>query len=227
MSTRQITAITTALHCARGRLQITAAGLAVAVLAAGCGSSSSTTTNTSAAKSTTRTSAASAPAGWTGMGSALATFATAHRPVTDPAACPQSGCYGNSIAPPYVGAGQCCEFVELSTTGPPDNRVDGYTQGFPEGTSIAVARGLVRLLMPNDTTTTGFVIRRDPSGHTCAIWNVRSPTLGKWFSSKTIGDPQGVMRIDLNTLNTQKVFSTNNVTQAVLSARADDHSTNC
>jgi lysozyme family protein len=68
MSTRQITAITTALQCPRGRLQVTAAGLAVAVLAAGCGSSSSTTTNTSAAKSPARTSAASAPAAWTGMG---------------------------------------------------------------------------------------------------------------------------------------------------------------
>jgi hypothetical protein len=40
----------------------------------------------------------------------------------------QSGGYGSSTS--YPGARQCCEFVELSTTGAPDNRVKGYTQAF-------------------------------------------------------------------------------------------------
>jgi hypothetical protein len=231
MSKRHIAAIEIALQCeragARRRLQIAAAGLAVAVLAAGCGGSTSTTSSPSAAQSPPRTSTASAPPGWTGMGAPLSAFQTAHPPQTSPNACPQGGCYGNALAPQYVGEGQCCEFDALSTTGPPDNRVDGYTQAFPVGTSIKVAQNLVRILMPSDTTTTAFFIQHDPAGHTCALWNVRSLTLGKWFSSKKVRDPQGVMGIDLNTLNTQKVFSAHNVTQAATSTVVNDHSTGC
>jgi hypothetical protein len=131
------------------------------------------------------------------------------------------------ISPAYVGEGQCCEFVALSTTGPPDSRVNGYTQAFPVGTSIAIAKHLVRILMPSDTTTTAFSIQHDANGHTCAIWNVQSHTLGKWFSSTKVRDPQGVMGIDLNTLNTKEVFSAKNVTQAVISTVANNHSTRC
>jgi hypothetical protein len=52
------------------------------------------------------------------------------------------------------------------------------------------------------------------------LWN------GKWFSKKA-GDPQGVLGIDLNTINTQRVFSAKNVTQAVIGTDAADHRTNC
>ena len=231
MSKRHIAAIEIALKCAcaraRRRLQITAAGLAVAVLAAGCGGSTSTTSSTSAAQSRVPSSTASAHSGWTGIGAPLSAFETAHSPQTSPDACPQGGCYGNGVFPAYVGQGQCCEFVDLSTTGPPDNRVDGYTQAFPVGTSIASAMNLVRILAPSDTTTTAFFIHHDSTGHACAIWNVQSHTLGQWFSAKKVGDPQGVMGIDLNTMNTQQVFSAKNVTQAVIRTGAAAHRTNC
>jgi hypothetical protein len=231
MSKRHIAAIEIALQwaCAGSwrRLQIAAAGLAVAVLTAGCGGSTSSTSSTSAAQSPARTSTASAPPGWTGMGAPLSAFETAHSPQTSPGACPQGGCYGNGVFPAYVGQGQCCEFVDLSTTGPPDNRVDGYTQAFPAGTSIALAMNLVRILMPSDTTTPAFFIHHDSSGHTCELWNVQSPTLGQWFSAKKVGDPQGVLGIDLNTINTQQVFSAKNVTQAVIGTGAVGHRTNC
>jgi hypothetical protein len=231
MSKRPIAAIAFGLRCACGSTrrcaQIPAAGLVVAVLAAGCGGSASITNTTKAAQSPTRTSTADAPAGWSGMGAPLSAFETAHSPQTSPGACPQGGCYGNDVFPAYVGQGQCCEFVDLSTTGPPDNRVDGYTQAFPVGTSVALAMNLVRILMPSDTTTTAFFIHHDSTGHTCAIWNVQSHTLGEWFSAKQVGDGRGVMSIDLNTTNTQQVFSAKNVTQAVIRTGAAGHRTNC
>jgi hypothetical protein len=117
--------------------------------------------------------------------------------------------------------------VELSTTGPPDNRVDGYTQAFAIGTAVAAAKLEVLALMPSDTTTTAFFFRHDSSGHTCGVWNVQSPILGKWFSTKQVEDPQGVIRIELSTLNTQQVFSASNVTQAVIGTGAAGHKTNC
>jgi hypothetical protein len=220
MSKRHIAATAIALHCACAgrRLQITAAGLAVAVLAAGCGGSTSTTSSTGAAQSRARTSTASAHSGGSGMGAPLPAFATAH-PLQE------GGGYGSRTS--YPGAGQCCEFVELSTTGPPDSRVDGYTQAFAIGTSVAAAKLEVLALMPSDTRTTAFFIRHDSSGHTCGLWNVQTPTLGKWFSTKKVGDPQGVMGIDLNTMNTQQVFSAQNVTQAVIGTAAAGHRTNC
>jgi hypothetical protein len=222
MSKRHIAAIAIALQCAcagaRTRLQIAAAGLAVAVLAVGCGGSTSTKSSTSAA----RTSPASAPSSWSGMGAPLSAFATAHPPQEGGG---QAGGYGSSTS--YPGVGQCCEFVELSTTGPPDNRVDGYTQAFAIGTSVAAAKLEVLALMPSDTTTTAFFIHHDSSGHTCELWNVQSPTLGKWFSTKKVRGPQGVMGIDLSTINTQQVFSAKNVTQAVIGTGATGHRTNC
>jgi hypothetical protein len=197
------------------RTRIAAAGLAVAVLVASCGGSTST-------KSAARASTGSAPAGWSGMGAPLSAFATAHPPQEGGG---QAGGYGSSTS--YPGPGQCCEFVDLSTTGPPDNRVNGYTQAFAIGTSVGAAKLEVLALMPIDTTTTAFSFHHDSNGHTCGLWNVQSPTLGRWFSTEKIEDPQGVIGIDLSTLNTQQPFSAKNVTQAVIGTAATDHTTNC
>jgi hypothetical protein len=205
------------------RSHIAAIAAAVAVLAGGCGGSSAATSSTSGTQTPAQTSTASAPPGWTGMGAPLSSFQTAHPP--DTSGCATGGCYGGGI--PYTGQGQCCEFVDLSTTGPPDNRVDGYTEAFRVGTSVAAAKFEALALMPSDTTTTASFIHHDSSGHTCELWNIQSPTLGKWFSTKKVGDPQGVMGIDLNTINTQQVFSARNVTQAVIGIGAAGHTTDC
>jgi hypothetical protein len=230
MSERPIATIEIALKGACGRTrrwaQTPVAALVAAVLAAGCGSVS-TTNGTKAAQSPARNPTVSAPAGWSGMGAPVSAFETAHPPQMSPGACPQGDCYGNAVSPAYIGQGQCCEFVDLSTTGPPENRVDGYTQAFPVGSSITLAMNRVRVLMPSDTTTTAFFINHDSTGHTCAIWNVQSHTLGQWFSAKKVGDGQGVMGIDLNTMNTQQVFSAKNVTQAVIRMGAAGRRRDC
>jgi hypothetical protein len=191
----------------------------------------------SAPKHTTPTAIGSAHAGRTGIGAPFSAFEAAHPPVTDPSACPapptltnvqtSGGCYGNPITPAYAGAGQCCEFESVSTTGPPANRVDGYTQAFPVNTSITAARRAVLALMPPDTVTTGFFIQHDSTGQRCAMWNVASRTLGRWFSSTRAHDHNGVLGIDLNTTNTQLAFTTQNVTQAVISTTALDHTSIC
>jgi hypothetical protein len=222
MSKRITAAVVMAFQCACvgswRRLRITAAGLAVAALVAGCGGSTSTTSTTSAA----RTSTARVPSGWSGMGAPLSAFATAHPPQEGGG---QAGGYGSSTS--YPGPGQCCEFVDLSTTGPPDNRVDAYTQAFAIGTSVGAAKLEVLALMPSDTTTTAFSFHHDSRGHSCGLWTVQSRTLGKWFSAKKVGDPQGVMGIDLSTLNTQQVFRAHNVTQAVIGTAARGHRSSC
>jgi hypothetical protein len=72
MSKRRVVVIEIALQCACAgswrRLQIAAAGLAVALLAAGCCGSSATTRRTNAAHSPAPASATSEPSGWSGMG---------------------------------------------------------------------------------------------------------------------------------------------------------------
>lgn len=170
--------------------------------------------------------------GSTAMGATFSAFEAAYPAVTNLNACPPAplpasqtfgGCYGSSITPPYVGSGQCCEFVAVSTTGPPDNRVDGYTQGFPENTSITAAKQAVLALLPHDAVTTAYFLQRDATGHTCTFWNVASRTLGTLFPK----DPAGEIGIDLNTKNTQLAFSASNVTQAVLSTTPLDHNASC
>ena len=116
------------------------------------------------------------------MGGSLSAFETAH-PLQEGRG--QAGGCGSSTS--YPGAGQCREFVKLSPTGPPDDRVNGYTQAFAIGTSVAASKLEVLTLMPSDTTTTAFFIHRDSSGHTCELWNVQGPTLwpGEQLTAET------------------------------------------
>jgi len=160
-------------------------------------------------------STSGAPSGWTGMGARLSAFRAAY-----PRVASEDG-YGSAPGHP---PGQCCEFHDVSTTGLAGDRVDGYTQAFSSGTGLAAAKLKVLALMPRDTVTTAFFIQ-DYAGTTCALWNVRSSTLGRWFAR--VGDAEGVMSIDLNTLNTQTAFSPNDVTEAAISTGPATHSSSC
>lgn len=158
------------------------------------------------------------------MGAPLSAFARAHPQHL--AGCSAGTCYGNTIS---NGDGDCCEFTLLETTGPPANRVDGYTQAFETGTTVGEAKAAVLALMPRDTRTTAYFIQHDSNGATCAFWNIQSATLGKWFSGPKVGDAKGVLGIELSTddENGNIVYKARDVTDAVVSLAPVDRSTNC
>ena len=203
-----------------GRAPVVVICTLAAALATGCGGSSMSTTTAAKSKPPQRSPATR---GWSGMGAPLAAFARAHP--KNLAGCP-AACYGRSIS---NVEDVCCEFTTMQTTGSPFYRVDGYTQGFTNGTTIRKARAAVLALMPRDTRSTGYFIQHDSTGASCAFWNIQSGALGKWFSGRTVGDTKGVLSIELSTLDASgnPVYHASNVTSAVIGLGPVDHSINC
>ena len=157
------------------------------------------------------------------MGAPLTSFESAHP--KNLAHCSAGTCFGSQIT---NSEGSADEFTTLMTGGPV-NRVDGYTQAFVNGTNGAEAKAEVLALMPRDTKTTAFFVRHDSIGNSCAFWNIKSATLGRWFSAPKIGDPTGIMGIELSTIDSagNSVYDPSHVTSASVGLGSLDHGTNC
>jgi hypothetical protein len=110
------------------------------------------------------------------------------------------------------------QFVLVSTTGAPEYRVDGYEQAIGDGTPLATAKAAILSLLPRDTMTTAFWIAHGENG-SCAFWNVKSKTLGRWFNGHRVGDPQGHLGIILATATAEGTyaFTPDNVPHASVS----------
>jgi hypothetical protein len=200
-------------------------GVALVSSVAGCGGNASASGNTHPA--TTAKSAVAqkpTPTGWTGMGSLLTSFQIAHP--KNLSGCPAGTCFGTTI---NNSEGDADEFVLLTTTGVAANRVDGCTQAFSDGTTIADAKVAVLASMPKDTRITSYFVQHDSVGSTCAFMNVRSRTLGRWFSGKKVGDAAGVMSVEFSaaTASGSFVYTPRNIESASVSLAPVNHSINC
>ena len=194
----------------------------LAVLAfAGCGSSGTSSSSSHPNISTTKPTTQAAVASWTGLGAKLSEWETAHPKRTE--GCPAGTCFGTKV--PTGSNESAYEFMTLETT--PEGRVDGYSQALGEGISVAAARQAVRKLLPSDTTTVEKWT--DHEGGSCLIWNVRSPTLGRWFAATKVGDPEGNMSIELSTENSsgEAEYNPEKVTVANVGLGATHHGIRC
>lgn len=127
---------------------------------------------------------------WTGFGAQLKYWKTVHPKNTY--RCSAGGCYGYSTPRSDV---QGAQFVTVMTA---DGRVTAYSQDFRSGSiPLAQAKAEVLALFPRDTVTTAVWVNHDSLGNTCVFWNLRSKTLGVWFSAKKIGDPSGAVGVGL------------------------------
>jgi hypothetical protein len=184
-----------------------AAFLTVGLSLSGCGSSSSSSNGSSSTRATK-----SVPAGtWTGFGAKLSDFQAAHPKATSGCT---SGCYGQTVG----SEGQVVyQFRMVMTTGAPDYRVDAFTYALPDKTGIAAAKDAILRLMLADTKQTFFTAARASNG-SCANWGLRSPTLGKWFAAKKVGDPSGDVGVTLNTVTADGTakYDPSSVTAAII-----------
>ena len=195
----------------------------VLLVATGCGATSTTNvapTSTAARPETT------SPVAWTGFGAKLSDWGTAHPKGSggSGSGCSGEGCYGERI---MINNEPTYQFTSFSTTGAPEYRVDGYEQALGEGMSLAVAKADVLKLMPSDTRVTAFWITHENGS--CASWNLKSATLGRWFSGKKVGDPQGAIGVDLHALNSndEPVFDSHDVSRAIVSLGPERRGTSC
>jgi hypothetical protein len=134
-----------------------------------------------------------------------------------------AGCFGTKV---QTGSNESAyEFTVLERT--PEGRVDGYGQSFEHGTSAAAAEEAARHLLPSDTATIEKFT--DHIGGSCLIWNVRSPTLGRWFASPKVGDPAGNMSIVLSTNNPsgEPEYNPDNVNFAEVGLGVRDRNISC
>jgi hypothetical protein len=198
--------------------------LVAGVLLAGCGSSSSSGVSNETTQSAL---AKGSPGAWTGFGAKLADWESAHPKGSggSGSGCTNEGCYGEELR---VGGETIHQFTGFSTTGAPEYRVEGYEQALPDGTSISSAKSAVRALLPRDTRS-GLVLVNDSETGSCAFWNLKSRTLGRWFDTNKIGDTQGQVTVVFDTLNSsdEPKFSPSNVTHAGVSVGATQKGTNC
>ncbi len=198
-----------------------AATWAVLLAATGCGATSTTTP-----ASTSAASGPASPGRWTGLGATLADWETAHPKGSggSGSGCSGDGCYGERVT---VEGESTYQFTAFSTTGPPEYRVDGYEQALGAGTSLAGAKADVLKLLPSDTTVTAFWITHENGS--CASWNLKSATLGRWFSGKKVGDPQGAIGVDLHALNSNdgSVFDPSDVSRAIVGVGPERRGTSC
>jgi hypothetical protein len=199
--------------------------IGIAVSIAGCGGS----TNASSSTPTAATSAASgtaSPGTWTGMGARLSDWEAAHPKGagSSGSGCSGGGCYGTQVT---LDGEPTHQFTGLSTTGPPEDRVDGYEQAIGDGTPLAAAKADVLKLMPSDTRVTAFFVTHENGS--CASWNLKSATLGRWFSGKKVGDAEGAIGVDFYATNSndEPVFDPNNVSFASVTIAAGRRGTSC
>lgn len=190
----------------------TATILFCAVVVAGCGGSSGGSSTTS--RKTKRPAKASTPAvvihGWKGFGAPVKAFASLH-PRSSGGSC-TSGCYGS---PESDAQGALWEFTALTSAGP-GNRVIGYDQAFPVGTPIETAERGVLALMPAGTHPVGRLIVAHASDGSCALWNLQSATLAKWFATPKIGDVKGQVGVEFDEVasNYQSAYKPSDITGA-------------
>lgn len=197
-----------------------------ALALSGCGSSgggSSSSSSSSSAGGNPTT--VSSPGAWTGMGAALADWTSAHPKYAGK--CEETPCYGSSVT---EGGIPTAQFSGVTTTGSPAYRVDGYRQSLGDGTPVAIAKAEVLKLLPPDTRTMSYEVVHSADG-SCALWNVKSATIGRWLAEAgpKVGDSQGALGIELSAYSSsdEPVYQASNIGHAIISISASPKGTGC
>ncbi len=155
------------------------------------------------------------------MGAKLADWESAHPRGTE--GCSQGKCFGSRVE---VTQGESqYEYITVETT--PEGRVDRYEQALGGDEVIAgVAEHIVLSKLPHDTRVLEAFVGHENGS--CKIVNVRSKTLGRWFANPKVGDPSGVMSIDLHGVgaNGESTYP-NHLSVASVGLGATQHGTAC
>lgn len=108
------------------------------------------------------------------------------------------------------------QFTALATSGPAEYRVTAYEQAFGDGTPIAVAKAEVLKQLPSDTHVQSFFVSHQ--GGSCALWNLKSTTLGHLLAKtpKAVPKTQGAVGVDFSADNSsdEPEYNRNNVSHA-------------
>ena len=148
-----------------------------------------------------------------GIGSSIAEMKSVHGVARGPGVyCTvKNSCFGTPLMNDETG--KTYQFTGILTG---DGLILGYDQNFVRGTTAASAIAQILRWLPKDAKVGKLTI--DHIGGHCGLLNITSATLSRVLSSPKIGDPTGVVGVDLNyiTSNLVIVYNPKNVEFASL-----------
>lgn len=198
----------------------------VALLTGACGSATTanmSTVSSGGSESTVGAATSATPGALTGMGATVAQMGAQHGVDQIPggACSAEPHCFGASIK---NDENALYQFTSISVG---NGLIDGYSQAFLPNTTLANAESGVLQWLPPDSRMSA--VTPDNNGGGCAMFNITSPTLAKLFTDPKIGDPQGVVGVQVGYIdaNLTQVYDPNNIQHAYLTIGPSDPTAAC
>lgn len=124
---------------------------------------------------------------------------------------PKNACFGSSLR--NSDSGHTYQFTNVDEAG---GVVDIYQENFRNGTTVQQVERALEQSLPANVGRPKLVVGN--IGGSCGLINVTSRTLGGELGNPKIGDPQGVVGIELQDLSAShtSVFNPKNVQTAIV-----------
>jgi hypothetical protein len=190
-------------------------------------SSTSTTTQGPTATQPPTTTTTTVGNDLTGIGATVANFSKAHgadRGSNGGFCSAANSCFGPPVRNDESGSTYL--FTDVDVGG---GLIAGYQQNFVPNTTLGEAESEILQYMPADATMSAVTVDKDNSGNSCGLFNITSPTLAAIFSPPAIGDPQGIIGVELEYTNANLniTYDPNNIQDAGLSPLPVNPSDSC
>jgi hypothetical protein len=131
-------------------------------------------------------------------------------------------CFGAPVHDPT--SGRTWQFAPVDFAG---GIAGAYSQNFFKGSTLAEVEAAIKAMLPHDVVFPPVTV--DKNGGSCGMLNIMSPTLAKELGAPKIGDPQGVIGIELNLINANldSFYDPSNIQTASLEPLAVDPTQSC
>lgn len=105
--------------------------------------------------------------------------------------------------------------------------ITGYTQNFPDNTSLPTAQRAILRWLPPDSVASPLTVENN--GGSCGVYNITSPTLAKVLNAPAIADPSGLVGVELSYTdsNDSMAYSPLNIQDASISILPANTTTAC
>jgi hypothetical protein len=159
-----------------------------------------------------------------GIGSTTASMKSAHGRARGPGevCSATNSCFGSPLR--NDESGDTFQFTNVLVAA---GLITGYGQNFVRGTSSASALSQVLEWLPKGSVASRVTV--DHIGGSCGFVTITSPALAKVLSAPKIGDPSGVIGVDLEYINANLdiVYNPNNVEDAQVEVGAFSPKDSC
>jgi len=141
-----------------------------------------------------------------------------------------TGCFGPPVTNSESGYGSTpgttYQFVLVSAD---DGIIDGFQENFPDDSTLNDVETAMYQVMPPDTKIVYFHVIQSSANGSCALLNMQSPTLARVLANPKIGDPQGIVGVELSNTdsNDNGFYSATNIGDAQVGVAPEDPTGGC